>query len=132
MSDRTKTTLTTTIDNVDARALLTCTDRFICLRLMAQVFGHPELEKIALLGEEISSKSAFAHTQHRMKGCTDALWDALTTVKHVVANGVSNSDEELRILVRRLEKQLSYVRSLDTAPSIQASYGLEQDSSFAE
>jgi len=30
------------------------------------------------------------------------------------------------------EKQLSYVRSFDTAPSIQASYGLERDSPFAE
>jgi len=48
-----------------------------------------------------------------MKNCLDAMWDALTTVKFIISNGVANSKEELEILTRRLEKQIQYVASLD-------------------
>jgi hypothetical protein len=98
--------------------LLTCIDRFRTLRLMAQVFGVEELEKIGLLGEEIASKSALAHTQFRMKNCLDALWDALTTVKFIFLNGIANSSEELQFLIGRLEKQLRYVGTLESGESI--------------
>jgi ABC-type Na+ transport system ATPase subunit NatA len=114
------------IQKDDMHALLTCTDRFICLRLMAQVFGFSDLEVAARMGEEISIKSVFAHTQFRMKECTDALWDALTTMEHVVSVGVVNSREELRILAHRLEKQLDYVRTLDTSANKEA-HALEQE-----
>ena len=58
------------------------------------------------LGEEIAIKGTTAQTRPQIRKCVGALWDALTTVKHLLEHYNEPTNEEQEILINRLQATL--------------------------
>jgi hypothetical protein len=82
------------------------TERMIAIRGTSQQLGLPHIADIARLGEELSVKGTTAASRAHVRKCVGALWDALTTVKHLLVNYTAETSEEEEILVNRLKKTL--------------------------
>ena len=81
-------------------------ERMIAIRGTAQQLKLPRIAEIAELGEEISVKGAQASSRPVIRKCVGALWDALTTVKHLLENVAHETTEEEEILLTRLRATL--------------------------
>lgn len=82
-------------------------ERMFAIRGTADQLQLPHISKIAGLGEEIAEKGRGVATRAQVRKCVGALWDALTTVKHLLDHpekGVASEEEN--ILVNRLEATL--------------------------
>jgi hypothetical protein len=80
--------------------------RMIAIRGTAQQL---ELQKVALiagLGEEIAVKGSAAETRAQIRKCVGSLWDALTTIKHLLLHYTADTSEEEQILINRMEATL--------------------------
>ncbi len=86
--------------DVFARMMLT-------IRGTAQQLGFPKVAEIARLGEEIAVKAVTAESRPQVRKCIGSLWDALTTVKHLIIHRDSETGEEQAILINRLEYTLN-------------------------
>lgn len=82
------------------------TERMFAIRGTAQQLSLPRVADIARLGEEISVKATHAESRAQIRKCVGALWDALTTVKHLLVNYQEETGEEESILINRLNKTL--------------------------
>ena len=83
-------------------------ERMFAIRGTADQLSLPHISKIAGLGEEIAEKGRGIATRAQVRKCVGALWDALTTVKHLLEHPEKgDSSEEQAILVKRLEATLS-------------------------
>jgi hypothetical protein len=80
--------------------------RMFAIRGTAQQLELPKIAQIAELGEEIAIKGATAQTRPQIRKCVGALWDALTTVKHLLLHFDQETGEEEGILINRLEATL--------------------------
>jgi len=81
-------------------------ERMIAIRGTAQQLRLEEIAQIARLGEEISIKGTTAENRSQIRKCVGALWDALTTVKHLLQHHGEETAEEQAILINRLEATL--------------------------
>lgn len=82
-------------------------ERMFAIRGTADQLNLPHISKIAGLGEEIAEKGRGIATRAQVRKCVGALWDALTTVKHLLEHPEKGeSSEEESILVNRLEATL--------------------------
>ncbi len=77
------------------------------IRGTAQQLNLPEIARIAGLGEEIAAKASSADTRPKIRKCVGALWDALTTVKHLLIHEGEETSEERDILILRLQATLN-------------------------
>ncbi|MCC7441032.1 MAG: hypothetical protein IT285_05345 [Bdellovibrionales bacterium] len=81
-------------------------DRMIAIRGTAQQLSLPKIAHIARLGEEIAMKGVTAEKRPQIRKAVGSLWDALTTVKHLLQHHGEETAEEHDILVNRLEATL--------------------------
>lgn len=82
-------------------------ERMFAIRGTADQLQLANISKIAGLGEEIAEKGRGIATRAQVRKCVGALWDALTTVKHLLDHPEKGSaSEEENILVNRLEATL--------------------------
>ncbi len=81
-------------------------ERMLAIRGTAQQLQLPHVAHIAGLGEEIAIKGTTAATRPQIRKCVGTLWDALTTVKHLLEHYTEETGEEQEILVNRLEATL--------------------------
>lgn len=82
-------------------------ERMFAIRGTADQLSLPHISKIAGLGEEIAEKGRGIATRAQVRKCVGALWDALTTVKHLLEHPEKGAaSEEEAILVNRLETTL--------------------------
>ena len=84
----------------------------------------PAIAEVAGLGEEIAVKGPSVEKGSQIKKCVGALWDALTTVKHMLENSgaVDGTQEEQNILKNRLQatlKSLGGAREMVSADEIE-------------
>lgn len=82
------------------------TARMIAIRGTALQLGLPHVADIARLGEELSVKAPSAPSRAHVRKCVGAMWDALSTVKHLLVHYDQETGEEQEILVNRLNKTL--------------------------
>ncbi len=82
------------------------TSRMIAIRGAAEQLELPRVAEIAGLGEEIAVKGTSAETRPQIRKCVGSLWDALTTIKHLLVNYTSDTSEEQQILINRMEATL--------------------------
>ena len=82
------------------------TARMVAIRGTAQQLELPHIAHIAGLGEEISIKATQASTRAQIRKCLGSLWDALSTIKHLLVHVGEETTEEQEILVNRLEATL--------------------------
>ena len=82
------------------------TERMFAIRGTAQQLQLPDIAKLAGLGEEIAIKATNAQTRPQIRKCVGALWDALTTIKHLLEHHGQDTGEEQEILINRLEATL--------------------------
>ncbi len=82
-------------------------ERMLTIRGTAQQLAFPEIAKLAALGEEIAVKGSQAASRAQIRKCVGALWDALTTIKHLLIHHDQETSVEQRILLNRLEATLS-------------------------
>ncbi len=80
--------------------------RMIAIRGTADQLSLPKIAHIAGLGEEIAVKGADAPSRPVIRKCVGSLWDALTTVKHLLVNYQQETGEEEAILIHRLDATL--------------------------
>jgi hypothetical protein len=98
-------------------------DRMFAIRGTAQQLALPHIATIAGLGEEIAIKATTAETRPQIRKCVGALWDALSTVKHLLVHHDEETGEEQDILKNRLEatlKALGGARATASADEIEA------------
>ena len=81
-------------------------ERMVAIRGTAQQLSMPHIAHIAGLGEEIAVKGQTADTRPQIRKCIGALWDALTTVQHLLKHYDQETAEEQDILINRLEKTI--------------------------
>ncbi len=81
-------------------------ERMIAIRGTADQLALPEISHLAGLGEEIAVKAVDAPGRPQIRKCVGALWDALTTIKHLLVHHGQETDEERGILINRLEATL--------------------------
>jgi hypothetical protein len=81
-------------------------EKMFTIRGTAQQLELPRIAHIAGLSEEIAIKAAVAETRPQIRKCVGALWDALTTVKHMLEHHDEETSEEEGILINRLEATL--------------------------
>lgn len=81
-------------------------EKMFAIRGTAQQLNLPHVANIAGLGEEIAIKGSTAQTRPQIRKCVGSLWDALTTVKHLLVNHDQETGEEQQILIHRLESTL--------------------------
>jgi hypothetical protein len=81
-------------------------ERMLTIRGTAQQLGIQHVAHFAALGEEIAVKGAQAATRAHIRKCVGALWDALTTIKHLLEKVDQETGEEQQILTNRLEATL--------------------------
>ncbi|MEK7690451.1 MAG: hypothetical protein AAB425_05460 [Bdellovibrionota bacterium] len=82
-------------------------ERMFAIRGTADQLGLEHISHIAHLGEEIAIKAVAATTRAHVRKCTGSLWDALTTVKHLLKHHGGETSEEQGILINRLESTLT-------------------------
>ncbi len=82
------------------------TERMIAIRGTALQLNLDAIAAIAALGEEISVKAETAQTRPQIRKCIGALWDALSTVTHMLHHYDEETTEEQEILKNRLRKTL--------------------------
>ena len=82
------------------------TGRMIAIRGTAEQLQLPKVAVIAGLGEEIAVKGTAANTRAQIRKCVGSLWDALTTIKHLLVHYSSDTTEEQSILINRMEATL--------------------------
>ncbi len=80
--------------------------RMFAIRGTALQLGLEHVAHIAGLGEEIAIKGETAQNKSQIRKCVGSLWDALTTVKHLLIHHGEETGEEQEILVNRLEHTL--------------------------
>jgi hypothetical protein len=68
--------------------------------------GLQQVAHIASLSEEIALKAETASTRPQIRKCIGSLWDALTSVKHLIVNHQNDTSEEQGILINRLQYTL--------------------------
>lgn len=78
-------------------------DRMIAIRGTADQLMLPHISTIARLGEEIALKGQTAASRPQIRKCIGSLWDALTTVKHLLVHYTEATSEEEVILINRME-----------------------------
>src|SRR4051794_16736377 len=61
-------------------------EKMLTIRGTAQQLGLPHIANIAGLGEEIAVKGTTAQTRPQIRKCIGSLWDALTTIQHLLAH----------------------------------------------
>jgi hypothetical protein len=66
----------------------------------------PQVAHIAGFSEEIAIKAETATTRPQIRKCIGSLWDAMTSVKHLILNKESDTSEEQSILINRLQYTL--------------------------
>jgi hypothetical protein len=81
-------------------------ERMLTIRGTAQQLGIEHVASLAALGEEIAVKGAQAATRPQIRKCVGSLWDALTTIKHLLVHHDEETGEEQQILLNRLESTL--------------------------
>lgn len=81
-------------------------EKMFTIRGTAQQLELEHIAHIAGLGEEIAIKGSTAATRAQVRKCVGSLWDALTTVKHLLIHHDQETDEEQEILVNRLQATL--------------------------
>ena len=81
-------------------------ERMFAIRGTAQQLELHHVAEIAGLGEEIAIKGQTAKTRAQVRKCVGSLWDALTTVKHLLVNHDGATSEEQGILLNRLHATL--------------------------
>ena len=81
-------------------------EKMLTIRGTALQLGLPHVAHIAGLGEEIAVKGVVAQTRPQIRKCIGSLWDAMTTIKHLIINHDQETAEEQQILVNRLESTL--------------------------
>ena len=69
-------------------------ERMFAIRGTADQLGLEHISHIAHLGEEIAIKAVAATTRAHVRKCTGSLWDALTTVKHLLKHHGGETSEE--------------------------------------
>jgi hypothetical protein len=84
-------------------------EMMIAIRGTSVQLGLAEIAEMAGLGEEISVKVPSVTKGALIKKCVAALWDALTTVKHLLEHPGNEGDEEREILKNRLQATLRSV-----------------------
>jgi hypothetical protein len=98
-------------------------ERMLAIRGTAQQLSLPHIAQIAGLGEEIAIKGVSAPSRPVIRKCVGSLWDALTTVKHLLIHYKEETGEEQDILINRLNatlKALGGARPVVNADEIEA------------
>ena len=73
-------------------------EKMFAIRGTADQLGLPHISNIARLGEEIAHKGSGATSRPQVRRCVGSLWDALSTVKHLLKNYQLETGEEQKIL----------------------------------
>jgi hypothetical protein len=81
-------------------------EMMVAIRGTAQQLELPHIAELAALAEELSIKGRTSDSRPRIRKCVGALWDALTTIKHLLEHFDEETGEEQKILVNRLESTL--------------------------
>jgi hypothetical protein len=81
-------------------------ERMLTIRGTAQQLELPNIASLAELGEEIAVKGAQAAARSQIRKCVGSLWDALTTIKHLLVHYDEETSEEQDILLNRLNATL--------------------------
>jgi hypothetical protein len=98
-------------------------ERMFAIRGTAQQLNLPHVAHIAGLAEELAHKGTTAPSRAHVRKCVGCLWDALTTVKHLLVHYQDETSEEQAILINRLDtvlKSLGGARPTVSADEIEA------------
>ena len=80
--------------------------KMLTIRGTALQLGLSHVAHIAGLSEEIAVKGSSAQTRPQIRKCIGSLWDAMTTIKHLIINHDQETVEEQQILINRLDATL--------------------------
>jgi chemotaxis protein histidine kinase CheA len=84
--------------------------RMLAVRGTADQLGLRRASQIAGLAEEIAIKAQTAATRPQIRKCIGSLWDAITTLHHLLAHpeegGAGQAEEIEQILLKRLHATL--------------------------
>lgn len=80
--------------------------RMLAIRGTAKQLNLPRIAEIAYLGEEIALKGQTADSRPKVRKCVGSLWDALTTIQHLLHHYDQETSEEEGILLNRLNVTL--------------------------
>jgi len=107
-ADTAENTLKKIEENMEANKSLfsVFSEKMFTIRGTAQQLNLPEIALIAGLGEEIAIKGMNAEKRPQIRKCIGSLWDAITTVKHLLIQNDKDTGEEQQILINRLEYTL--------------------------
>jgi len=81
-------------------------ERMIAIRGTSLQLELPHIAEIAGLSEEIAVRGTDAQTRPQIRKCVGALFDALTTIKHLLIHHDEETGEEQEILKNRLQATL--------------------------
>ena len=81
-------------------------DRMFTIRGTALQLNLPHIAHIAGISKEIAIKAKDASTRAQIRKCLGSLWDALSTIKYLLENHLSETSEEQQFLITRLEDTL--------------------------
>lgn len=103
-------------------------ERMFVIRGTSQQLGFSHIARFAEMGEEIALKAVTAPSRAHVRKCVGALWDTLTTIKHLLVEhhaqgAAADTAEEQGILMNRLEatlKSLGGAREKASADDIEA------------
>jgi hypothetical protein len=81
-------------------------ERMLAIRGTALQLNLSNVAQIAGLGEEIALKGVSAESNRQVRKCVGSLWDALTTIQHLLKHQNEETSEEQEILMKRLQDTL--------------------------
>jgi hypothetical protein len=87
-------------------------DLMLLIRGMALMSGCYQIAHIAELGEDIAAVGQHPKNSSNRRKCIGSVWDVVTTLDYLIANGVETTTEEQNILIHRLNATLQLEKDL--------------------
>jgi hypothetical protein len=78
-------------------------------------FGFFQLALLARLAEDVARYALSEGKARTTRKCIDGIWDALTTLEYMLANGVDQTTDEQKLLIHRLESTLKSFKDFKPA-----------------
>lgn len=90
--------------NLDAGKYAEVSRLMFLIRGTSRVFGYFQIAYLAGLGEGVARYSLPRENARSMRKCIDSIWDALTTLEHMISVGLDSTSDEQKLVIRRLEE----------------------------
>lgn len=97
---------------VDAKSFKAASDLMYTIRGTAQVFGCFQIAYLTSIAEQLSYYSAQTENSKDIRKCRGCIWDILTTLDYMIAQGFERTSDEQKILIHRVEETIKSIKGL--------------------